>query len=60
MSFDAEVLFIARQQGYQVVEVPVDWYFDPNSRVRLVRDSLQMWFDLFMIRLNALRGKYES
>jgi len=60
MSFDAEVLFIARRQGYQIEEVPVDWYFDPNSRVRLIRDSFQMWFDLFTIRLNALRGRYES
>jgi dolichyl-phosphate beta-glucosyltransferase len=56
MSFDAEVLFIARQMGYRVQEVAIDWYFDPDSRVRLVGDSLRMAFDLLKIRLNASQG----
>ncbi len=60
MSFDAEVLFIARQKGFQVQEVPIDWYFDPDSRVRLVQDSLRMALDLILIRLNAVRGRYDS
>jgi dolichyl-phosphate beta-glucosyltransferase len=25
-------------------EVPIDWYFDPDSRVRLVQDSLRMFY----------------
>jgi len=60
MSFDAEVLFIARQKGYQLQEVAIDWYFDPDSRVRLVQDSLRMAFDLITIRLNAVRGRYDT
>jgi len=59
MSFDAEVLFIARRMGYQIREVPIDWYFDPDSRVRLVQDSLRMGFDLLTIRWRALQGMYE-
>ena len=43
MSFDVEVLFIARRLGYQIQEVPIDWYFDPDSRVRLFQDSLRMF-----------------
>jgi dolichyl-phosphate beta-glucosyltransferase len=58
MSFDVEVLFIARQLGYQIQEVPIDWYFDPDSRVRLVRDSLYMFLDLAAIRRNAWKGLY--
>jgi dolichyl-phosphate beta-glucosyltransferase len=60
MSFDAEILFIARKKGFQVQEVPIDWYFDPDSRVRLFQDSLRMAFDLITIRLNAARGHYDS
>ncbi len=58
MSFDVEALFISRRHGYRIVEVPIDWYFNGDSRVRLARDSLRMFFDLVSIRLNALRGQY--
>lgn len=58
MSFDVEVLFIARQHGYAIQEVPIDWYFDPDSRVRLVQDSLRMFTDLLTIRRNQREGRY--
>jgi hypothetical protein len=58
MSFDVEVLFIARRKGYRIAEVAIPWYFNPDSRVRLFRDSFRMFFDLVSIRLNALRGRY--
>jgi dolichyl-phosphate beta-glucosyltransferase len=60
MSFDVEVLFIARQRGYAIQEVPIDWYFDPDSRVRLVQDSLRMFSDLITIRRNQRQGRYGS
>ena len=60
MSFDVEVLFVARRRGYRIVEVPITWYFDPDSRVRLVRDSLRMGLDLLTVRYNAWRGVYDS
>jgi glycosyltransferase involved in cell wall biosynthesis len=59
MSFDVEVLFIARRKGYRITEVAIPWYFNPDSRVRLFRDSFRMFFDLVSIRLNALRGRYD-
>ena len=58
MSFDAEVLYIARRKGYQIQEVAIDWYFDPDSRVRLIQDSLLMAFDLLSIRMKANQGLY--
>ena len=60
MSFDAEVLFIARKMGYTIQEVPIDWTFNADSRVRLVRDSLRMAFDLLDIRLKSARGQYDT
>jgi dolichyl-phosphate beta-glucosyltransferase len=60
MSFDVEVLFIARRLGFHIQEVPVDWYFDPDSRVRLFQDSLRMFTDLMTIRRNAQQGLYDT
>jgi hypothetical protein len=41
------------------VEVPIDWYFDPNSKISALRDALQMIADIFRIRMRALRGQYD-
>ncbi len=60
MSFDAEVLFIARKMGYAVQEVAIDWYYNPDSRVRLLQDSAQMALDLLKIRVNDSRGLYDA
>jgi hypothetical protein len=59
-SFDVEVLFIARCHGYQIVELPIPWYFNADSKVRVLRDSLHMGIDLIKIRINAVRGRYDA
>ncbi len=58
-SFDVELLFIAHLLGYRIVELPIPWYFNPDSKVSVVRDSLRMAVDLVRIRLNSLRGVYD-
>jgi dolichyl-phosphate beta-glucosyltransferase len=58
-TFDVEILFLAMRRGYRVIELPIPWYYNPGSRVRLAKDSLQMLSDLFRIRWNAMRGVYE-
>jgi len=57
-TFDVEVLYIALRRGYRVAEVPIPWTYDPGSRVRVVRDSLTMFADLFRIRRNWRAGRY--
>lgn len=57
-TFDVEVLFIARRRGYRIVEVGIPWYFNADSKIRVARDSLRMFFDLINIRLNAWTGRY--
>jgi hypothetical protein len=57
-SFDVEVLFIARKRGYRIVELPIPWHFNAESKVRVLQDSIRMGLDLLTIRLNALRGVY--
>lgn len=49
--FDAEILFLAQRMGYRIKEVGVRWENSPQSKVRIVRDSLAMLIDLFRIRL---------
>jgi glycosyltransferase involved in cell wall biosynthesis len=58
MSFDVEILYIAKKLGYKIVEVGIPWYFNSESRVRLLDDSLRMAMDIFQIRKNDYQGKY--
>jgi dolichyl-phosphate beta-glucosyltransferase len=59
MSFDVEALFIAQRRGYKIVEVPINWYFSAESRVRLIDDSLRMVGELLEVRRNWRRGAYD-
>jgi glycosyltransferase involved in cell wall biosynthesis len=57
-TFDVEVLFIALHRGYRIVEVPIQWYHFPASRIHVLKDSLNMFMDLFRIRINWMKGLY--
>jgi len=57
-AFDVELLFIARKLGYRIVELPIPWYFNPDSKISVLRDSYRMAMDLIGIRLKSLRGEY--
>jgi dolichyl-phosphate beta-glucosyltransferase len=56
--FDAEILFIAQRFGYRLAEVPVNWTDIKGTKVKLVRDSIRMFFDVLKIRINDWRGAY--
>jgi dolichyl-phosphate beta-glucosyltransferase len=60
IGFDIELLFIARRRGYRIREVPITWYFDADSRMRLVEDSLKLLREIWDIRRNWRRGLYEQ
>ncbi|HEX9615857.1 MAG TPA: dolichyl-phosphate beta-glucosyltransferase [Anaerolineales bacterium] len=59
-SFDVEVLYIAQKRGYRIVELPIPWYYHSNSKISVLRDSLQMALDLLVIRRNGQRGVYDE
>jgi dolichyl-phosphate beta-glucosyltransferase len=59
-SFDIELLFIARRHGYRIIEIPIDWYYRPESKVNALRDSMRMIEDIFQIHRNARRGIYDA
>lgn len=58
-SFDIELLYIARRRGYRIREVPIHWYYHPDTKVSALRDALRMIQDIFRIRANARRGLYD-
>lgn len=51
-AFDVEVLYLAYRFGCKVKELPVTWYFSPNSRVRTFLDGPKMLWDIIQIRWN--------
>jgi glycosyltransferase involved in cell wall biosynthesis len=58
-SFDVELLYIAHRRGYTIREIGVPWYFNPESKINVLRDSWRMFTDLIQIRSNGRRGLYD-
>jgi dolichyl-phosphate beta-glucosyltransferase len=56
--FDPEILFLAKRYGLRVAEVPVRWSHDSATKVNVVADGIRMFFELLLIRWNAIRGRY--
>jgi dolichyl-phosphate beta-glucosyltransferase len=59
-AFDIEALFIARLRGFRIEEVPIEWHYRPESRVRMVRDGVGMFAEILRIRARAARGAYRQ
>lgn len=57
-AFDVEVLFIALKRGYNLIEVPITWYYMPQSRVNPIKDSISMLVEVLRVRWNGWRGLY--
>jgi len=58
-SFDVEILFIAKKMGCKIKEAPVKWIDQKGSTVSTVKDSISMLLDLFRLRFNDVKGRYE-
>lgn len=59
-SFDIELLFVARQRGYAIAEIPIHWYYRSESKLNVLHDAIHMILDIFTIRSNARRGLYDE
>ncbi len=57
--FDVEVLFIALKHGYKLIEVPITWYYKPQTKISPLRDSINMVLEVMRVRMNGWRGKYD-
>lgn len=58
--FDVEILYLAQKLGYQTVEVPVRWNHDAGTKVSMIGDSLDMFLDLWRVRMNDWKGLYDG
>jgi glycosyltransferase involved in cell wall biosynthesis len=58
-SFDIELLYIARLRGYRIIEIPIPWYFNPETKLNPLQDAINMALDIFTIRRNARQGLYD-
>jgi len=58
-AFDVEVLAAALRRGYRVLEVPIPWYYGPESRVHPLRDTFTMLREVLAIRRAVRAGVYD-
>ncbi len=56
-SFDVEILYLAQRRGYRIVEVPIPWYYNPDSHISVAKDSMQMALDILKIRLTDRQNR---
>lgn len=54
--FDLELLYVARQRGYHIAEIPVNWSDQPGSKVHPLRDGVAMLRELALIKRKNPRG----
>lgn len=54
--FDVEILALAERLGYTMVEVPIRWRDDADSRLELFSGNIRNAIDIFSIRRSVIRG----
>jgi dolichyl-phosphate beta-glucosyltransferase len=58
--FDVEVLYIAQKRGYRIVEVPIHWYYQAESKVHPIKDTIRMVKDMLAVRRNDRLDLYNN
>ena len=48
--FDLEIILRAKHEGYRIVEFPVDWTCDLDSRLRPGSDASAVFKELLVVR----------
>jgi glycosyltransferase involved in cell wall biosynthesis len=57
--FDPEILFIAKKQGWRLLEIPVRWNHVEGSKVDPILSPLKALMEVSTISWNNLVGKYD-
>ena len=58
--FDVELLYLARKHGMRVMEMPIEWRHDADSRLSPASAGLNMLRDVLAVRWRGMRGAYSS
>ena len=56
--FDVELLYLASKRGMRILEMPIEWHHDADSRLSPFSAGLAMLRDVLAVRWRGLRGKY--
>jgi dolichyl-phosphate beta-glucosyltransferase len=48
--FDVEIILRAREKGYRILEFPIEWTSDPDSRLSVSRTFLSIFSEMRTIR----------
>jgi len=57
--FDPEILFIAKKQGWRLLETPVRWNHIEGSKLNPITSPIKALMEVSTIRWNNLVGKYD-
>jgi glycosyltransferase involved in cell wall biosynthesis len=57
--FDVELLYIAQKRNYRIIEVPIHWYHQTESKVDPIKDTIRMFQDILTVRSNDQQGLYD-
>jgi len=52
--FDSELLILAEKKGYRIAEIPVEWVEDLDTRVKIIRTSLDDLKGLLRVRTRPI------
>jgi dolichyl-phosphate beta-glucosyltransferase len=58
--FDVEILMLAQKRKMKIVEVPIHWYHNNDSRVRPVQDAFRMFTEVLQVHRNGRNGVYKK
>jgi dolichyl-phosphate beta-glucosyltransferase len=58
--FDVEILMLAQKRNMKIVEVPIHWYYNGDSRVQPGRDAYRMFMEVLKVHRNARNGIYKK
>lgn len=58
--FDSEALVLAKKFDFSMIEVPVVWYDDAGASNFKIKDMLNSFKAIFVIRWNQLTGRYDK
>jgi len=56
-AFDIEVLWIAKKLNFKIKEIGVTWQEIPGSKIKIVKDSLEMFFSVLSLYKTSILDK---
>jgi glycosyltransferase involved in cell wall biosynthesis len=58
--FDSELLIIGEKLGYKILDIPVEWIEDTDSRVKIIKTATDDIKGLLRVKSNFMKGVYKN